>query len=154
VARSSKSTEFFSGLQVQKIADFFRVTRRTVDKWVSEDGCPKMEDGKHFDLHAVFEWYLKRETDKLAGTSLKDQKTEKEIERLTVQIAKINEKYIERSQHELEISSRAGALRNFLENSSQMNAYQFAGLGIEEVRTKLFDFVKEAMETWIHGTSS
>jgi hypothetical protein len=143
----------FDFCKQRDIAKIFKTSDRNVRLWDAA-GVPKNKDGSYNIFH-VHQWLLDRETEKYKGAgSVDDRKKEKEIEKLEVQIKKLNEEYVPRDQHELELSSRAGALRNHLENSTQMNAHKFAGRTIEEIRVRMFEFVKECMEVWTGGAGS
>jgi citrate synthase len=94
---------------------------------------------------AQIEAFYKEENE---DKSLKDQKTEKEIELLNRRIEQIDKEYIKRIDHEAILSSRASSLRNFLESTFQQNLYKIATRPIAELPAIAHQFVKQLMDAW------
>jgi hypothetical protein len=129
------------------IAEAFCVSTATIANWTNE-GCPRNVDGS-FCLTDVINWRIKRETDKAESPgSLKDIKTEQEIELLKARIDKERQSNIPRSLHETILISRMGTLRSFLEKTFMSNAVYLAGKTVDEVRTSLYKLVQSAMQAY------
>jgi hypothetical protein len=136
----------FSKIKIGEIARCFCVSVAAVDKWVTM-GCPQNSD-RTMGIYQVHRWLMQREINRHCGVddknkSLKDKKTEKEIERLEAQINKIQEKTIERELHDAICNSRA---RDAADNWSRMimkNAVYLAMKPIDELKVLLMRFLCE-----------
>lgn len=140
----------FDLLSKTEISDAFKVTTKTIENWV-KDGCPRTEDNK-YSVYRVYGWLLSREMEKVAPSgeeSLKDQKLKKEIERLTAQVNKINERFIDIDVHETILSARAKSLSAFLMTSAVKNAVHYMGKTLQEVQTIRAAEAKEAMDAYV-----
>jgi len=146
----------FDALTKTEIADAFKVTTKTIENWCN-DGCPvtKGTGQNSYSLYQVHNWLISREVEKLVpsdGESLKDQKTKKEIERLTAQVNKINERYIDIDVHNSILAARAKSLAIFFTTGAIKNAVHYAGKTLQEIQTIRFQEAKEAMDVYL-GTN-
>jgi hypothetical protein len=149
----NKKQASFDAVTIKAAAECFHTTRRTIEKWVIA-GCPKNPDGT-ISIYQIYRWKTEQEIEKASAPtedkkkSLKDRKTEKEIERLEAQISKIRDQFISKDIHDQVLSSRAKALSIYLETAAIKNAIHYMGKTLEQVQAIRFQESKEAMEAYV-----
>jgi len=144
---SNSKAPSFDSVRVGDIADCYHVTRRTVNDWL-DAGCPRNRN-KSMSIYQVHKWLLARAESKGDSSSLKDRKTEKEIERLEAQISKINEKTVDKDFMDQVLAIRAKSLSSFLETAAVKNSIHYVGKTLQEVQNLRFREAQESMETYL-----
>lgn len=143
----------FNSLTGRNISKIFNVSLVSLHNWVG-DGCPRNSDGT-YNSSVVYNWRMKKIEERFsAPVGLKEQKLKKEIEFLQARIEEKKDQFIERSEHELIMASRAGSLRAFFEKTFMANAIYLAGKTVDEVRTLLYQLVQSAMEAYLGKSSN
>jgi len=94
------------------IGKFFGVTARTVQKWVSLKGCPRLRHGV-YDLKAVHEWWLEnvRGDDKASSPEIEDAKLEYwkwKARREKISVQKLREQLLDRKDVARQWALRVG----------------------------------------------
>ena len=145
MGRTSKPNPYRS-LPVTDAAKVFGVARKVMYDW-TDAGCPKNPDGT-IDTAAAFQWYVEKECERRSTGGLKDRKIELECERLQAQISNLKNETVARSFHEQVLISRASSLRAFLEKTALSAAVEFVGLNLDQVRTRLFNLFRRAMNEY------
>ena len=131
-------------------AEFFRVTRQSLYNW-EKDKCPRNTDGS-FDLFALHQWLVSRETAKFKKVeSLKDKKTEKEIEKLEIGNLKAKEEMIPRSEYLDHVRSWASSFRSFWGQAVRRNVHLFVNRQQDELDVMFEEFGRKLMEIWGGG---
>ena len=130
----------FNTMGTNEVCRAFDVSAQAITKWKKSE-CPQNID-KTFSLIDLINWQLKRERDKYntGDLSLKELNTQKDIELKDVKINKEKGNYILRSDHNMELSNRAKALRMFLEETFNNNYLLFVNLAEDEARMLCRDF--------------
>lgn len=133
--------------RARDIQQAFDISAVQLQRW-RDDGCPRHDD-KSYSITDVYKW---REA-KLKGKtkeqgSLKDEKTQQEIELLKARIEKERQQNISRTLHEQILTSRAATLNSYLEKTFLSNAVFLAGKTVDEVRTVVYKLVQAAMEAY------
>jgi hypothetical protein len=137
--------ESCTGVRIQKC---FGVTRVGLGLWVG-DGCPRNPDGS-YSIPAVYKWRVEKISARHEQpVGLKEEKLKKEIEFLQTRINEKNDSTMDRALHETILTARAGSLRSFFEKTFMSNSVHLAGKTVDEVRTVLYDLLKQAMDTYL-----
>ena len=117
-------------------------------------GCPFNSDDSCF-VHQVLQWQIDNELAKNTKSSMPSdlssidlRKKKAEVERIEAQTQKLRGEYMERSEHETILTSRAAAMSSFMESASSHNANRFVGLTLDEARVNLHGFCKKAMQVY------
>ena len=135
----------FSHCRHKETCEFYHISVRSLYKWIDQ-GCPRNDD-ETYDLFKIHEWLLKEsEPNKV---NLKEQKLEQEIQKLKILNAKLEEKYIDRKEHENILNSRAASLRNFIERSLTMNRPARSMRSVEELVAVDYEFLKQMLDAYI-----
>jgi len=135
-----------SAATLKEVQYFFHVSAPTTTLW-GKDGMPVQADGT-YDLYAIHCWIVDKYK-KGNQTELKNQKLEEEIKKLQLNNAKLAEQYIERTEHENILTSRAISLRNYFERTLPMNISHLSMRTVDELRAIIPNFVKEMMAAYI-----
>jgi hypothetical protein len=138
----------YDSMNATDTARAFHVTPKSVWEWARTKGCPKNKDNT-FSIYAVHTWLMKQLQVKCEGGDLERRKIEKDIELKNAKIEKLRGGFIEKSLHELILTSRAGSLRRFLTKTFLAHSIHLVGKTIEEVRTELYNLAVEAMNAYI-----
>lgn len=144
----------FNCSREKDVADFFHISTRQVRNWV-EAGCPKNANG-HYDLYQIHDWLLKRQEKLLKGDSeglsLKDQKTQKEIEKLEKQSQKLNieldelrKSTVPKDLHDRKLTAQAEAFCQYFLSTMQLNGRKFKSIPDDSLNETFEQFVKNAM---------
>lgn len=129
-------------------AKLFKVSDRTLFMWVDK-GCPKNKENSTYDLYEVTNWLVNKERKKHeTGGTLKDKKTNIEIERIRAQIQKIRQETMPREEHEAIIKSWASSFKNFFPQAVRKNIHHFEMQKIDSLNVLFHEFGKQLMEIW------
>jgi hypothetical protein len=133
----------FDNMPISDLATAFQVSIATVSKW-HQDGCPRNQNGTYCFLY-VHRWKVAKEVERLVPDegklSLKDQKLQKEIERLESINQKLREELVPRSEmNEREAAFGKETFEN-IERSFMKNATVFAMKSVEDIRIIFREFL-------------
>lgn len=136
------------------VAEIFHVSTRLVRIWVVA-GCPKTPDG-HYDIYQVHKWLMERQEKNLRGdddVSLKDQKTQKEIQKLEKQSEKLEieldalKKATVPSELHMQVRvAQAEAFSQFMLNTLQLNMRKLRSVSDDEASEIIESLAKSAMQ--------
>lgn len=142
IGPAARSVRNIEAATLDETCMVFQVTGESLRNWARQ-GCPRNNDGT-YSLYEVYKYRVERNK----GKTLKDAKTQAEINLLESKLEKANDLYMLRADHDNMMASWASSFRKFWDQAVRKNVHHFAMKEIDQLNVMFYEFGRQLMEVW------